>query len=173
MYFSPRLFAMTMGLRSRIALAAIVGLLATGASIARLALTGWIIAQVFMGDALSQLSAPLIVVGILIVARGLLQYVRDAVSYRTATTTKIEVRQRIYNHILALGPNFMDQRRTGDVLMSLVDGVESLETFFGQYLPQFIVALIAPILIFIFICQKSSNIISINFLKFNSTFSLV
>ena len=35
--------------------------------------------------------------------------------------------------------------------MSMVDGVESLETFFGQYIPQFLVALAAPVLIFIFI----------------------
>ncbi len=151
MYFSPRLFAMTRGLRPRIALAAVVGLLALGASIARLALTGWVIARVFEGAPAADLVASLAVLAGLIAARAGLQYARDAVSYRTATATKIAVRRRVYEHVLALGPGFVDQRRTGDILMSLVDGVESLETFFGQYLPQFVVALTAPVLIFAFV----------------------
>jgi ATP-binding cassette subfamily C protein CydCD len=150
MYFSLRLFALTKGLRPRIALAAFVGLAALAAGVARLALTGWLIGRVFQGEGLSSLALPLVVLGVLIAARGLLQYVRDAISYSTATHTKIEIRRRLYSHILDLGPAFIERRRTGDILMSLVDAVEALETFFGQYLPQFIVALTAPVLIFIY-----------------------
>ena len=158
MYFNLRLFAMTTGLRGRIAFGAFVGLVAVAAGIARLALTGLIIARVFEGDPLSDLTIPLLVVAGLIVIRVVLQYVRDAVSYRTATETKIELRRRLYAHALALGPGHFDQRRTGDVLLSLVDGVESLEVFFGQYLPQFIVAAIAPVLIFIFMAALDIQI---------------
>ena len=158
MYFNLRLFAMTAGLRGRIAFGAFVGLVAVGAGIARLALTGLIIARVFEGDPLSDLTIPLLVVAGLIVIRVVLQYVRDTVSYRTATETKIELRRRLYAHALALGPGHFDQRRTGDVLLSLVDGVESLEVFFGQYLPQFIVAAIAPVLIFIFMAALDIQI---------------
>ena len=150
MYFNLRLFAMTKGLRLRILFAALMGLVAVGASIARLAITGVIIARVFQGEGFSSLTAPLIAVAALIVVRGVLQYLRDAVSYQTAIATKIEIRRRLYQHALALGPGYFDQRRTGDVLMSLVDGVENLETFFGQYLPQFLVAAAAPVLIFAF-----------------------
>ena len=107
MYFSPRLFALTRGLRSRILLAAVVGLVALGAGMARLALTGWIIARVFQREALSSLVAPLLVLALLIAARGLLQYLRDSVSYTTATRTKIEIRRRLHRHILALGPSFI------------------------------------------------------------------
>ena len=138
MYFSLRLFALTQGLRPRIALAAFVGLAALTAGVARLALTGWLIGRVFQGEGLSSLALPLVVLGVLIAARGLLQYVRDSISYSTATRTKIEIRRRLYSHILDLGPAFIERRRTGDILMSLVDAVEALETFFGQYLPQFI-----------------------------------
>ena len=141
---------MTRGLRLRIVFAAAVGLVAVGAGIARLAMSGVILASVFQGAAFSTLIVPLAAVAALTVLRGFFQYVRDIVSYRTATETKIELRRRLYEHALALGPGHFDQRRTGDVLMFLVDGVESLETFFGQYLPQFLVAAVAPILIFAF-----------------------
>ena len=148
MYFSPRLFAMTKGFRLRILLAALAGLLAIGAGLARLAISGVVIARVFQGAAFSTITLPLIAVGGLILLRGIFQYVRDTISDRTANEIKIEVRKRLYEHSLALGPGHFDQRRTGDVLMFLVDGVESLEAFFGQYLPQLFVAAVAPVLIF-------------------------
>ena len=148
MYFNLRLFAMTRGLRLRIFFAAAVGLLAVGAGIARLALSGIVIASVFEGEAFSALTVPLLAVGALIVLRAVLQYARDVVSNHTATRTKIQLRKQLYQHALALGPGHFDQRRTGNVLMFLVDGVENLETFFGQYLPQFMVAAVAPVLIF-------------------------
>ena len=150
MYFNLRLWGMTKGLRTAIFLAAGVGLIAISIGIARLALTGVVIARLFQGEDFSAVTGPLVLVGVLILLRGLFQYVRDAVGYRTATRTKIELRRRLYQHSLELGPGHFDRRRTGDILTSLVDGVESLEVFFGQYLPQFIVAAVAPVLIFVF-----------------------
>lgn len=150
MYFNLRLFAMTVGLRGRIVLCTLLGLTAVGVGISRLALTGLIIARVFEGAGLSSLTFLIMLVAVLIGLRVILQYLRDVLSYQTATETKIELRRRLYAHALVLGPGHFDQRRTGDVLMSLVDGVESLEVFFGQYLPQFFVAVIAPVIIFVF-----------------------
>jgi ATP-binding cassette subfamily C protein CydCD len=149
-YFNLRLWAMTEGLRPAIFLAAAVGLIAMGIGIARLAIIGIVIARLFQGEAFSSIVVPLVLVAALILLRGVFQYVRDTVSNRTSTRTKIELRRRLYQHSLDLGPGHFDQRRTGDVLMSLVDGVENLEVFFGQYLPQFMVAAIAPVLIFVF-----------------------
>ena len=148
MYFSPRLFGMTAGFRTRITLAALAGLLAIGAGIARLALSGYIIARVFEGAEFTSLIVPLMVVAALIAVRVVFQYLRDVISDLTASEIKMRLRQQLYEHSLALGPGHFDQRRTGDVLMFMVDGVESLEAFFGQFLPQFFVAAIAPVLIF-------------------------
>ena len=150
MYFNLRLWGMTKGLRGAIFLAAIVGLIAIGIGIARLAITGVVIARLFQGESFASVVPLLVLVAALILLRGAFQYVRDAVGYRTATQTKILLRRRLYQHSLALGPGHFDRRRTGDVLTSIVDGVESLEVFFGQYLPQFIVAATAPVLIFVF-----------------------
>ena len=158
MYFSLRLFGMTEGFRLRIVIAALAGLLAVGAGIARLAISGVVIARVFQGAALSTLVGPLLAVVALILVRALFQYFRDLISDQTAGEIKIRLRQRLYTHALALGPGHFDQRRTGDVLMFLVDGVENLEAFFGQYLPQFFVAAIAPVLIFGFMAALDIQI---------------
>ena len=148
MYFNFRLWAMTSGARVGIFAAALLGLLAIGAGITRLAITGVVIARVFQGAALSSIVTELTAIAALIVLRGVFQYARDMLSDATASRIKVRLRRQLYEHALTLGPGHFDQRRTGDVLMTLVDGVEALEAFFGKYLPQFFVAAIAPVLIF-------------------------
>ena len=151
MYLHPRLLALAKDVRLRILLAAIVGMLAVAAGIARLAVAAVVIVKVIHeGAAFSSLTWPLIAMAGLIVLRSGLQYLQEVISHHTASVVKVALRERLYQHCLALGPGYFDQSRTGDVLMSLAEGVERLEAFFGRYLPQMIVAALAPVLIFVF-----------------------
>jgi ATP-binding cassette subfamily C protein CydCD len=150
LYFDWRLYELTRGVRLRVALAALLGLIAVGAGVARLAISGVVIFRVFQGDAFSTLALPLTAVGALIVVRGLFQYWQNAVSHHAAAAVKIRLRRELYEHCQELGPSRFDRQRTGDVILTLVEGVERLETFFGQYLSQFAVSAVAPVLIFVF-----------------------
>ena len=149
MYFDWRLFALTRGVRLRIFLAAVLGLIAVGAGVSRLAISGVVIYRVLAGEAsFSTLALPLSTIAALIVTRSLFQYWQNAVSHHTANIVKIRLRHEVYEHALKLGPGYFDRNRTGDVVLTLVEGIERLETFFGQYLSQIIVSAIAPIAIF-------------------------
>ncbi len=151
MYLHPRLLALTEGVRLRILAAALVGLLGMGAGIARLVVAAVAIVKVIQeGAAFSTLTWALAAIAGLIVLRSLLEYVQEVISHHTASVVKIQLRKRLYDHALALGPGYFDQARTGDVLMSMAEGIDKLETFFGKYLPQFIVAALAPVIIFAF-----------------------
>ncbi len=151
MYLHPRLLALAKGVRWRIFLAALVGMLAVVAGVGRLAVAGVVIFRIIREDAeFSSLLWPLVVMVGLILVRTGLQYLQEVISHHTASVIKVALRERLYQHCLALGPGYFDQSRTGDVLMSLAEGVERLEAFFGRYLPQMIVAAAAPILIFAF-----------------------
>jgi ATP-binding cassette subfamily C protein CydCD len=150
MYFDLRLFAMTQGVRLRIILAALVGLAGLPVSLARLALTGVVIAAVISGVPLDQLVGTVVAIVALIGLRALIQYWKEEVSNRTAAEMKVRLRARLYRHVLRLGPGPLDQQRTGGILLSLVEGVEMLETFFGQYLPQLLVAALTPLIVFAF-----------------------
>ena len=86
----------------------------------------------------------------MLVGRSCVQYLQEVISHHTASVVKVARGERLYQHCLALGPGDFDQSRTGDVLMSLAEGVERLEAFFRRYLPQMIVAALAPVLIFAF-----------------------
>ena len=149
MYFDWRLYGLTRGVRLRILFAAVLGLIAVGAGVARLAISGVVIYRVLSGQAsFSALFLPLSIIAVLIVVRGLFQYWQYAVSHHTANVVKINLRRDVYEHALRLGPGYFDRNRTGDVVLTLVEGIERLETFFGQYLSQIIVSAIAPIAIF-------------------------
>ena len=151
MYLHPRLLALAKGVRWRILFAAVVGMLAVVAGVARLAVAAVVIFKIIHeGAEFSSIMWPLAGMIALILVRSGLQYLQEVISHHTASVVKVALRERLYQHCLALGPGYFDQSRTGDVLMSLAEGVERLEAFFGRYLPQMIVAALAPVLIFAF-----------------------
>src|SRR5215813_3910272 len=171
MYLDKRLLRLTRGVRPRILGAAIVGLCAVFAGLARLALSGFVIAGVLLGNPFSSLILPIVGIVACTVLRGLLQFLRDRISQGTAARVKVELRRQIFEHALAMGPGQFDQSRTGDVLTTLGENVERLQVFFGQFLPQMIVAGLAPVLIFFFMASIDLGI-SLIFLFF-AVFTLV
>ena len=57
----------------------------------------------------------------------------------------------MFDKIVSLGPGYAGRLRSGELVLSLVDGVEQLETYFGQYLPQLLISIFTPIIIFVFV----------------------
>jgi ATP-binding cassette, subfamily C, bacterial CydCD len=171
MYLDKRLLRLTRGVRPRILGAAIVGLCAVFAGLARLALSGFVIAGVLLGNPFSYLILPIVGIVACTVLRGLFQFLRDRISQGTAARVKVDLRRQIFEHALAMGPGQFDQSRTGDVLTTLGENVERLQVFFGQFLPQMIVAGLAPVLIF-FLMASIDLGISLIFLFF-AAFTLV
>jgi ATP-binding cassette subfamily C protein CydCD len=148
MHIEPRLLAFTKGVRGRIAGAVAIGLLAIGLGIARLGLLGWLIGQVFAGRPLSELALPVALIALVMVLRGLAEHCRAVVAHGTAARVQKRLRRILYDKVASLGPGTVARQRSGGLTLSLIDGVEQLETYFGQFLPQFMIALLSPLLIF-------------------------
>jgi len=151
MYFDRRLWELTHGLRGWIALAVLLGLIAAVVGIARFAVLGVLLSQVFNGAGFWAVAIPALGVAVAVVLRGIVDHHRTMISHRTATRVQEDLRGRLYDKIAALGPAWFAGERTGGVMLSIVDGVEQLQTFFGQYVPQVTVALLTPLAIFAFI----------------------
>jgi ATP-binding cassette subfamily C protein CydCD len=151
MYIDWRLWAFTRGVRGRIAATVALGLLQVAVGIARLALLGWVLGRVFAGAGLSELAVPVALAAAAVLVRAGLEYTRATYAHRTAALVQTKLRQQLYEHIVGLGPAHFAGARTGEVLLSMGEGVQQLETYFGQYLPQLIVAGLTPLLIFGFV----------------------
>jgi ATP-binding cassette subfamily C protein CydCD len=150
-YIDWRLWEFTRGVRLRIAATVALGLCQVAVGIARLALLGWVLGRVFAGAGLRGLMLPVALAAAAVLVRGGLEHVRATYAHRTAAIVQTRLRQRLYEHIVMLGPAHFAGARTGEVLLSMGEGVQQLETYFGQYLPQLIVAGLTPLLIFGFV----------------------
>ena len=150
MYLDRQLWAFTAGIRARIVGTVLLGLVAVSAGIARLALLGWLLGRMLAGVPLATLIGPAALVALAIGLRGASTTcapwsptVRPPgfrrASARWCTRTCSRWARRISR-----------RARTGDVILSVVEGVQQLEVYFGQYLPQLFVSVLTPVLIFAF-----------------------
>jgi len=151
MYFERRLWQLTRGLRGWIAVAVLLGLAASVVGIARFAILGVLLSLVFNGAGFWAVALPAAGVAAAVILRGVVDHHRTMISHHTATRVQEELRGRLYDKIAVLGPAWFAGERTGGVMLSIVDGVEQLQTFFGQYVPQLSIAVLTPLAIFIFI----------------------
>ena len=70
-------------------------------------------------------------------------------SYLASKTVKRVMREQIYGKILRLGNSYREHATTAELVQESVEGVEQLESYFGQYVPQFFYAFIAPVTLFV------------------------
>jgi ATP-binding cassette subfamily C protein CydCD len=150
-YLDRTLLGFTFGLRARVVASAALGLVGVVLGIARLALLGWLLGRVFAGAGLTALALPIAAVATVIATRSLVEYARTMIAHHTAFRVQARLRQRLYDHLVSLGPAYLTHERTGPVATSMVEGVQQLEVYFGQFLPQLVVAAATPILIFAFV----------------------
>lgn len=148
MYFDYRLWLMTAGLRARMAGGVALGLIALLAGIARYVFLGQLLARVFTNQPWQEWLTPALLAGAMILLRAALDHWRVSAANRCAAEVQQTLRGQLYDRLVALGPGWLANQRTGGIMLTVVDGVEQLQTFFGQYLPQVAIAALAPLAIF-------------------------
>ena len=148
MYLNHKLWSLTEGLRHRILLSIGMGLVGSILGMLRLLLMGWIIAQVLGGAELQQIWLAAGAAMLVIVIYAWWDYRRLMLAHATAALVQQQIRTRLFDQVVALGPSHFSHLRSGEVSSAAVEGVEQLEIYFGQFLPQFFVAAITPLVIF-------------------------
>jgi thiol reductant ABC exporter CydD subunit len=83
----------------------------------------------------------------LVVGRAAVVWLGRYASHKAAAQTKLSLRDRLYGHLVKLGPSFLSDERTGALVNTAVEGVENLEVYFGQYLAQLVLGLSIPLLL--------------------------
>jgi len=69
-----------------------------------------------------------------------------------ALHVKSDLRARLMKHLAALGPAFTQGEKAGELAAAAIEGVESLDAYFSQYLPQVVLAafILLSILLLVF-----------------------
>src|SRR5215212_10842738 len=101
----------------------------------------------FSGEGLGQVRVLLfLLLGAAVLRSGLL-WLREIVAQQGAVYVKSELRERLFAHLMRLGPSYAKSERTGELAATTVEGVERLDTYFSRYVPQTVLSVFVPLLI--------------------------
>ncbi len=98
---------------------------------------------------------------LIILCRALLVWFGNVSAGHTAIAIKEELRQQLVAQIISLGPTYLKGKKAGELTTTAVDGIETLDAYFSQYLPQLVISTLVPLtfLAFIFPTDSFSAII--------------
>lgn len=99
-----------------------------------------------------------------LIVRAVCSFLQEKFSYLASKSVKKRFREMIFSKLLRLGSGYREKVSTSEVVQVSVEGIDQLETYFGQYLPQFFYAMIAPVTLFVmlsFVSFKSALVLLI------------
>lgn len=144
--FSRPLFALARSARAALFFTVVFNLLVGMLTILQAWLLACSIDAVFLGaQTLPQVSGPLLALLLIVLLRAGFIFGGELSANRVAQTVKQEMRSRLLTHIQRLGPAFTQNESTGELAASALEGVEALEAYFSQYLPQVVLAASLPL----------------------------
>ena len=88
---------------------------------------------------------------LIFVIRALLAWASEQVAFKAAATIKRHLRKQLHQHLQKLGPAYLTGERSGEMVNTLVDGVEALEDYYAKYLPAMSLVVLIPLSILIFV----------------------
>ncbi len=157
-----RLLSLTHNSRLALTLTILTGFTAGLLAIGQAFLISSTVNGVFLErQTLAQISVWMQLLFLVILARGFLAWANELSANAVAIKIKTDLRERLFAHILALGPAYSRAERTGELTTAAVEGIEALDAYFSQYLPQLVISSLVPvtILILVFPLDPLSGII--------------
>ncbi len=98
---------------------------------------------------------PVILIAISVIITFLTTIFSSLTSFKTSSQVKKTMRSLIYEKLLKLGPEYQEKTETGKLVQLASEGVEQIEIWFGQYLPQFFYSMIAAITTFAILATQN------------------
>ena len=99
-----------------------------------------------------------------LIVRAVCSFLQEKFSFLASKSVKKRLREMIFSKLLRLGSGYRENVSTSEVVQVSVEGIDQLETYFGQYLPQFFYAMLAPVTLFVmlsFVSLKSALVLLI------------
>lgn len=91
---------------------------------------------------------------VLIVIRMIAHYLSVWMSYLSSAEVKLELRNQLFTKVVSLGKSSEDVLSDSELIQLSGEGIEQLEIYFSNYIPQFFYSVIAPVILFGFVVFK-------------------
>jgi len=107
-----------------------------------------LVAGAFLGGAgVAALTPALCALAGVVAARALLSWAGEMAAHRTGALVVAQVRGRLLDHVLRLGPRHPGLPPTGQLAALAGRGVDALDGYASRYLPQRVVAVVVPVVV--------------------------
>ncbi|AKL95884.1 ABC-type multidrug transport system, ATpase and permease component [Clostridium aceticum] len=153
-----RLFELTKGIRNRVILKAVIGISITASYAAQAVLTARATEGIYARREWADIVTIILGIITIIGVRALLLWGNEAYAKRASIIVKNTLRQRLYGHLLKLGPGYLEKNRTGKLQSTVVSGIEFLEAYLVYYVPHVLVTIIGAGVILGYIFTLSISI---------------
>lgn len=148
MSIQPRLFREARVSGWLFPLAVLSAFLAGGLAIYQSHLLSRVISDVFLdAGTLAQVKPLLMVILLVVLGRAIFTFTNEAVAGRLAVSVKTKLRLQLLEKIDRLGPEYLKNESTAELTITALLGVDALDAYFAQYLPQVLIAAVLPLTI--------------------------
>src|SRR5574340_862675 len=147
-----RLIQLTQTIRFPLVFGIAAGVFAGLCSLAQAYLLSTVVDRIFLkGMSLSGVWSALGLLLGVIAFRGLLIFLQDLAASEVGIRIKAKLRGQLFAHILRLGPSYAHQENSAELSTAAVDGIESLDAYYGQYLPQLAISALIPLTVLLLV----------------------
>ena len=148
--------------RGALALTIGLGLLAGLALVAQAHFLSRTVTRVFLGGrGLADVWPLLAGLGTVIAVRAALLWAQRVSAHHVAARVKLDLRERLFAHLLALGPAYARGERSGELANTATEGIEALDAYLSEYIPQLALSVAVPLamLVVIFPVDTLSGVV--------------
>lgn len=100
----------------------------------------------------------LIVFALAFLMRAIATTINTRQSFAASENVKTRLREKVYQKLMELGPNYRETMTTAEAVQVSTEGVDQLEIYFGKYVPQFFYSLLAPVTLFVIVGTMSMKV---------------
>lgn len=144
-----KLFQQVPGTRKLFAASIALGLAGGALIIIQATYLAHIVDGVFLrGISLSLLMPAMLVLLLWILLRALIHSAAEYAATQMALRIRSDLRMRLIRKLAELGPGFANSERSGELVSTVYEGVEQLETYLAKYLPQVALSMLVPTAVF-------------------------
>ncbi len=146
MNIDRRLMRELRAVRTALALTIGFGMLAGLALVAQAHYLSRTVTRAFLdGRGLAELWPLLAALGAVIGVRAVLLWAQTVSAHHVAARVKLDLRERLLAHLLALGPTYARAERSGELANTATEGIEALEAYLSEYIPQLALSVMIPL----------------------------
>jgi len=145
----PRLLRYASAARAFLATAVALGLATAALILIQAGLLARLLAGAVRGIGAGELAGSLIALAVVLALRAAASYGGEVTALRAAVTVKSQLRLKLADHALKLGPSWLGGQQAGEIATLSTKGLDALDPYFARYLPQLVLACVVPVAVLV------------------------